>query len=89
MKRILAILCVIACLCGLCVPTMAAAVDLGGLGGLALVGTGIPGAADWDPGDAAGDFIKSSNGVYVKVISVTAGHAMTIKIAGNDKWDDA
>jgi hypothetical protein len=89
MKRILAILCVIACLCGLCVPAMAAAVDLGGLNSLALVGTGIPGAADWNPGDAAGDFTKVSDGVYVKVISVTAGHAMSFKVAGNDTWDDA
>lgn len=89
MKRILAILCVIAVLCGLCVPAMAAAVDLGGLNSLALVGTGVPGAADWNPGDAAGDFTKVSDGVYVKVISVTAGHAMSFKIAGNDAWDDA
>lgn len=89
MKRILAILCVIAVLCGLCVPAMAAAVDLGGLNSLALVGTGVPGAADWTPGDAAGDFVKVSNGVYVKVITVTAGHAMKFKIAGNDAWDDA
>ena len=89
MKRILAILCVIAVLCGLCVPAMAAAVDLGGLNSLALVGTGVPGAADWTPGDAAGDFTKVSDGVYVKVITVTAGHAMSFKIAGNDAWDDA
>lgn len=89
MKRILAILCVIACLCGLCVPAMAAAVDLGGLNSLALVGTGVPGAADWTPGDAAGDFTKVSDGVYVKVIAVTAGHAMSFKVAGNDAWDDA
>ena len=89
MKRILAILCVIACLCGLCVPAMAAAVDLGGLKSLALVGIGVPGAADWTPGDAAGDFTKASEGVYVKVIAVSAGHAMSFKIAGNDAWDDA
>ena len=88
MKRILAILCVIAVLCGLCVPAMAAAVDLGGLNSLALVGKGVPGAADWTPGDAAGDFTKVSDGVYSKVITVVAGLSMQIKFAGNDKWDD-
>ena len=64
-------------------------VNLGGLNSLALVGTGIPGVGEWNPGDAAGDMVKVSNGVYTKVIAVTAGTAMSFKIAGNDAWDDA
>lgn len=63
-------------------------VNLGGLNSLALVGSGIPGVAEWNPGDAAGDMTKVSDGVYTKVIAVTAGAAMTFKIAGNDAWDD-
>ena len=64
-------------------------VNLGGLNSLALVGTGIPGVGEWNPGDAAGDMVKVSDGVYTKVIAVTAGTAMSFKIAGNDAWDDA
>ena len=56
---------------------------------MALVGTGIPGAADWAPGDANGDMIMVSEGVYTKVVALTAGATMVFKVAGNDKWDDA
>lgn len=55
---------------------------------MALVGTGIPGAADWAPGDAAGDMTKVSDGVYTKIVGLTAGSTMVFKVAGNDKWDD-
>lgn len=68
--------------------TPSGGVNLGGLNSLALVGTGIPGVGEWNPGDAAGDMTKVSDGVYSKVITVTAGTSMTFKIAGNDAWDD-
>ena len=68
--------------------TPSGGVNLGGLNSLALVGTGIPGVGEWNPGDAAGDMTKVSDGVYSKVIAVTAGTSMTFKIAGNDAWDD-
>ena len=60
-----------------------------GLNSLALVGTGIPGVGEWNPGDPAGDMVKVSEGVYTKVIAALAGTTMKFKIAGNDAWDDA
>ena len=66
-----------------------AGIDLSGLNSLSLVGGGIPGLAEWNPGDAAGKMTKVSNGVYTKVIAVTAGTSMEIKAAGNGEWNDA
>ena len=63
-------------------------VDLNDLYSLALVGAGIPGIRDWDPADPAGDMTKISDGVYSKVISLTAGTTITFKIAGNDQWNE-
>ena len=63
-------------------------VDLNDLHSLALVGTGIPGISDWNPGDPAGDMTKVSEGVYTKVITLTAGATITFKIAGNDQWSE-
>ena len=63
-------------------------VDLNDLYSLALVGAGIPGIRDWDPADPAGDMTKVSDGVYSKVISLTAGTTITFKIAGNDQWNE-
>jgi hypothetical protein len=63
-------------------------IDLNDLHSLALVGTGIPGIRDWDPADPAGDMTKVSDGVYSKVISLTAGTTITFKIAGNDQWNE-
>ena len=65
-----------------------AGVNLSGLNSLALVGGGIPGLKEWAPEDNNGDFVKVSDGVYSKVITVVAGLSMQIKFAGNDKWDD-
>lgn len=64
-----------------------AAIDVSALNSMALVGTGIPGVGEWNPGDAAGDMTKVSDGVYSKVIAVTAGTAMQFKMAANDTWD--
>ncbi|MBQ7415812.1 MAG: starch-binding protein [Oscillospiraceae bacterium] len=66
-----------------------AGVDLSGLNSLALVGSGIPGVGEWNPGDAAGDMVKEANGVYTKILAVTGGTTMKFKIAGNDEWNDA
>ena len=63
-------------------------VDLNDLHSLALVGSGIPGIRDWDPGDPAGDMTKVSDGVYTKVISLSAGSTIMFKIAGNDQWNE-
>lgn len=68
--------------------TPSAGIDLSGLNSLALVGSSIPGVGAWAPEDPAGDMTKASNGVYTKVIAVTAGTSMQLKIAGNDAWDD-
>lgn len=69
--------------------TPSTGINLSGLNSLALVGSGIPGVGEWDVGAAAGDMTKVSDGVYTKVIAVTAGTSMMFKIAGNDSWDDA
>lgn len=69
--------------------TPGAGIDLSGLNSLVLVGGGIPGLPEWTPGDAAGNMNKVSNGVYTKVIAVTAGISMEIKAAGNGEWNDA
>lgn len=55
---------------------------------LAIVGSGIPGVGEWNPGDAAGDMTAVSNLVYEIELPFTAGTTMTFKFAGNDAWDD-
>ena len=54
---------------------------------LAIVGTGIPGVGEWNPGDAAGTM--TANGlVYEITLSCPAGTNMKFKFAGNGAWDD-
>ncbi len=60
-----------------------------GLNSLAIVGTGIPGIAEWDPSDPAGDMEEVSESVFVKEIECPAGTSFQFKVAGNDAWDDA
>ena len=60
-----------------------------GLNSLAVVGAGIPGVAEWNPADAAGDMTEVSEGIYEKVLECIAGTSMKLKVAGNDAWDDA
>lgn len=60
-----------------------------GVNSLAIVGQDIPGVGAWNPGDAAGDCALVADNVYEKVIEVTAATTMTVKFAGNDKWDDS
>ena len=55
---------------------------------LAIVGTGIPGVADWDPANTAGEMYVVSENVYEIDIACPAGTSMTFKFAGNDAWDD-
>lgn len=55
---------------------------------LAVVGTGIPGVGEWNPGDPAGDMTEVSEGIWEKTIECPAGTSMKFKVAGNDKWDD-
>ena len=58
-----------------------------GLNSLAIVGSGIPGVGEWNPGDPAGELVMTSEGVWTKVIAALAGTTMTIKFAGNDDWN--
>ena len=62
--------------------------SISGLYTLAIVGIGIPGVSEWNPGDPAGDMVEVSEGVWTKVISVTADTTMIFKFAGNDMWND-
>lgn len=56
---------------------------------LAVVGTGIPGVGEWNPGDPAGDMTEVSEGIWEKTIECPAGTSMKFKVAGNDTWDDS
>ena len=86
MKKIIAIaLTLVLCLSVMSVASFAAPA---GLESLALVGTGIPGATDWTPADAAGDMTEASNNVYEKTVTLAKDAVMTFKVAGNDAWDD-
>lgn len=87
MKKLIAI--VLTLMLCLSVMSVAAFAAPEGLESLALVGTGIPGAADWTPSDAAGDMTEVSNNVYEKTVALAAGASMTFKVAGNDDWVDA
>ena len=83
MKKLFAILCVLAMLCMLCVPAFA----VEGVTSLAIVGTGIPGVGDWDPANAAGEMEEVEAGIFVKEITLAADSTMTFKFAANDNWD--
>ena len=87
MKRISAILlALVLCITALSITAFAA---FDTVESLAVVGSGIPGVADWKPEDPAGDMTEVSDGIYEKVLSLPAGTTMSFKIAGNDKWDDS
>ncbi len=86
MKRISAILLALMLMCSIMAIPAFAAYDT--VESLAIVGSGIPGAGEWDPADPAGDMVEVSDGIYEKVVTLTAGTTMTFKVAGNDKWDD-
>ena len=86
MKKIIAIaLALVMCLG---IMSMVAFAAPEGLNSLAVVGSGIPGVAEWDPKDAAGDMTEVSDGVFTKTLDCAAGTSMKLKIAGNDAWDD-
>ena len=86
MKKIIAIaLALVMCLG---VMSMVAFAAPDGLNSLAVVGTGIPGVAEWDPADAAGDMTEVSDGIFEKILDCPAGTSMKFKIAGNDAWVD-
>lgn len=55
---------------------------------LALAGECLPGIAEWDPADPAGDMYQLADYTYEKTLACTAGTAMAFKIVGNDRWDD-
>ena len=87
MKKIIAIaLALVMCLG---IMSMVAFAAPEGLNSLAVVGSGIPGVAEWNPADAAGDMTEVSEGVFTKTLDCAAGTSMKLKIAGNDAWDDA
>lgn len=75
----------------LCVSALSVAVFAApeGLNSLAIVGTGIPGVAEWDPADPSGDMDEVSDSVYVTELACPAGTTFSFKVAGNDAWDDA
>ena len=54
---------------------------------LALVGSGFPGIAEWDPADPAGHMQEVSQGIYVKTLEIPAACEIEFKIVGNDTWD--
>ena len=83
MKKILAILCVLAMLSMLCVPALA----VEGVDTLSIVGTGLPGIAEWSTDDAAGVMEQTEDGIFVKELSLTAGSTITFKFAANKTWD--
>ena len=86
MKKIIAIaLALVMCLG---IMSMVAFAAPEGLNSLAVVGSGIPGVAEWDPKDAAGNMTEVSDGVFTKTLDCAAGTSMKLKIAGNDAWDD-
>lgn len=87
MKKLFAIaLALMLCVSALSIAAFAAP---DGIDSLAVVGAGIPGVPDWTPGAPEGDMDEVENNVYVKVLEVTAGTEMKLKIAGNDMWDDS
>lgn len=87
MKRISAILLALVLCISVLSITAFAAFDT--VQSLAVVGSGIPGVGEWNPADPAGDMTEVSDGIYEKVIALSAGTTMTFKIAGNDAWDDS
>ena len=87
MKKMIAIvLALMLCVSALSVVAFAAPE---GIDSLAVVGSGMPGVDEWQPGSATGDMTEVSNNVYETVISgVTAGTQIALKVAGNDAWVD-
>ena len=83
MKKILAILCVLAMLSMLCVPALA----VEGVDTLSIVGTGLPGIAEWSTDDAAGVMEQTEDGIFVKELTLTAGSTIKFKFAVNKTWD--
>ncbi len=86
MKKLFAIALVLV----LCVLNLAVCVSAApeGVESMAIVGEGIPGVDAWKPEAPAGDMEEVENNIYVKEIAVAEPCTMTIKFAGNDKWDD-
>ena len=83
MKKLLAILCVLAMLSMLCVPAFA----VEGVDTLSIVGTGLPGIAEWSTDDAAGVMEQTEDGIFVKELALTAGSVIKFKFAVNKTWD--
>lgn len=54
---------------------------------MAIVGAGIPGVEEWNPGAPEGDMTEVEDLIYEKTIGLAAGTKMTFKFAGNDSWD--
>ena len=86
MKKMFAI--VLALMLCIGVMSVAASAAFDNVNSLAIVGTGIPGVAEWKPEDPAGDMTEVSEGIYEKTLDLPAGTSMNFKIAGNDAWDD-
>lgn len=86
MKKIIAIALVL--MMSLGIMTMAVSAAPTGLNSLAIVGKDIPGVPEWNPAAAEGDMTEVSEGVFEKTLDVPATTTMTLKVAGNDTWDD-
>lgn len=87
MKKLISVLLALAMIMGLTVGAAAYEAPAG-VNSLAIVGSGIPGVGEWDPGDPAGDMELVDDYLYYKEVVLSAGSSMTFKIAGNDIWDD-
>lgn len=88
MKKLISVVLALTMIMGLVAGVVAYEAPAG-INSLAIVGSGIPGASDWNPADPNGDMELVADNLYMKTVDLTAGSSMTFKVAGNDMWDDS
>ena len=87
MKKLISVVLALTMIMGLAAGVVAFEAPAG-INSLAIVGSGIPGVAEWNPADPAGDMELVMDNMYYKEVTLAAGQSITFKIAGNDTWDD-